>query len=69
MPDITQAKLGKWTVEDFAFMLEDAQTPDSGPVGGAMVEVVRNTAQLSKEDRMAMGVYLKSLAPIAGSAR
>jgi mono/diheme cytochrome c family protein len=69
VPDITQAKLGKWTAEDFAFMLEDAQTPDAGPVGGAMVEVVRNTAQLSKEDRMAIGVYLKSLAPVAGSAR
>ena len=69
VPNITQAKPGKWTVDDFAFMLEDAQTPDSGPVGGAMVDVVRNTAQLSKEDRAAMGVYLKSLAPIADPPR
>jgi hypothetical protein len=50
-------------------MLEDASTPDSGPVGGAMVDVVRNTAQLTKEDRAAMGVYLKSLAPIADPPR
>jgi len=69
VPNITQAKLGKWTVDDFAFMLEDAQTPDSGPVGGAMVDVVRNTAQLTKEDRAAMGLYLKSLAPIADPPR
>ena len=69
VPNITPAKLGKWTVDDFAFLLEDASTPDSGPVGGAMVDVVRNTAQLTKEDRTAMGVYLKSLAPIADPPR
>jgi mono/diheme cytochrome c family protein len=69
VPNITQAKLGKWTVEDFAFMLEDAQTPDAGPVGGAMIDVVRNIAHVSKEDRMAIGVYLKSLPPVEGAAK
>ncbi|MBV9346338.1 MAG: cytochrome c [Pseudolabrys sp.] len=62
-PDITQRKLANWTVEDIALMLEDAQTPDAGPVGGEMAEVVRNTAQLSKEDRQAMAIYIKSLQP------
>ena len=43
VPNITQQKLKKWTVDDIADMLEDGMTPDSGPVGGTMVEVVRNT--------------------------
>jgi hypothetical protein len=34
-----------------------------------MAEVVRNTSALKDEDRQAMAVYLKSLAPIAGEAR
>lgn len=62
-PNITATKLKNWTVEDIAFMLEDGQTPDSDRVGGSMTEVVRNTAQLSKDDRMAIGQYLKSLPP------
>jgi mono/diheme cytochrome c family protein len=62
-PNITAAKLKNWKVEDIAFMLEDGQTPDSDRVGGSMTEVVRNTAQLSKDDRMAIGEYLKSLPP------
>ena len=66
VPNITPAKLGSWSAEDIALMLEDAQTPDAGPVGGAMIEVVRNTAQLSKEDRNAMAVYIKSLPPVEG---
>jgi hypothetical protein len=32
-----------------------------------MREVVQNTSQLTKEDRMAMAVYLKSLPPVEGS--
>jgi mono/diheme cytochrome c family protein len=60
-PNITQKRLKNWTVEDVAFMLEDGQTPDSDRVGGSMTEVVRNTAQLSKDDRMAIGEYIKSL--------
>jgi mono/diheme cytochrome c family protein len=66
VPNITQFKLKNWTVDDFAFMLEDGQTPDSDRVGGEMVDVVRNTAQLSKDDRTAMGVYLKLLPPVEG---
>jgi hypothetical protein len=36
-------------------------TPDSDRVGGAMVEVVAQTRELSAADREAMAVYLKSL--------
>jgi mono/diheme cytochrome c family protein len=69
VPNITQAKLKHWTVEDFAGTLEDGMTPDADRVGGAMIDVVRNTAQLSAEDRKAMAVYLKSLPPVGGSGR
>jgi len=60
-PNITERRLKNWTVEDLAFMLEDGQTPDSDRVGGSMTAVVRTTAQLSKDDRMAIGAYIKSL--------
>jgi mono/diheme cytochrome c family protein len=66
VPNITQFKLKNWSVDDIAYTLEDGTTPDSDRVGGEMVEVVRNTSQLSKEDRMAMAVYIKSLPPVEG---
>jgi mono/diheme cytochrome c family protein len=66
VPNITQFKLKNWSVDDIAFMLEDGNTPDADRVGGEMVEVVRNTSQLSKDDRMAMALYIKSLPPVAG---
>jgi mono/diheme cytochrome c family protein len=61
VPSIRQDKLAAWTVDDFAALLATGATPDADKVGGAMAEVVRNTAQLSPADRRAMAVYLKSL--------
>jgi len=61
VPDITQDKLHDWKIEDFVEVLDSGMTPDSDRVGGAMVEVVANTRQLSAADREAMAVYLKSL--------
>lgn len=61
VPDLTQDKLHDWKVEDFAEVLDSGMTPDSDRVGGAMVEVVANTRQLSAVDREAIAVYLKSL--------
>jgi len=61
VPNITQGKLHDWTVADFAEVLDTGMTPDSDRVGGPMVEVVRNTSQLSAGDREAIGVFLKSL--------
>jgi mono/diheme cytochrome c family protein len=63
VPSIRQDKLGAWTVEDFVATLTTGDTPDSDRVGGPMVDVVRNTAQLSDADRHAMAVYIKSLPP------
>jgi mono/diheme cytochrome c family protein len=61
VPNITQGKLHDWKVEDFAEVLETGMTPDSDRVGGLMVEVVRNTSQLSPAEREAIAVYVKSL--------
>jgi mono/diheme cytochrome c family protein len=63
VPNITATKLKSWSVQDLAFMLEDGQTPDADRVGGSMTEVVRNTAQLTKDDRLAIADYIKSLPP------
>jgi mono/diheme cytochrome c family protein len=63
VPNITQTKLKSWSVEDIVSTLEDGMTPDSDRVGGAMVEVVRNTSQLSPDDRQAIAEYIKSLPP------
>ncbi len=62
VPDITQKALGGWTEQDFVRLLETGETPDD-QVSGEMAEVVRDTAELSAEDRLAMAVYLKSLPP------
>jgi mono/diheme cytochrome c family protein len=61
VPDITQHKLGKWSEADIAETLETGLTADSDRVGGPMVEVVRNTSQLSAADREAIAAYIKSL--------
>ncbi len=65
-PNITQAKLEKWSEAEIAEMLATGFTADGDRVGGPMVEVVRSTSQLSAEDRAAMAEYIKSLPPIAG---
>ena len=68
VPNITQHKLKNWTVKDIADTLTTGMTPDADFVGGSMVEVVRNTSQLSEADREAMATYVKSLPAAGGSA-
>lgn len=68
VPNITQQKLKNWTVIDIADTLTTGMTPDADFVGGSMVEVVRNTSQLSVADREAMATYIKSLPAAGGSA-
>jgi mono/diheme cytochrome c family protein len=66
VPNITQAGLGKWTQAEIEYLLETGDTPDGDSVGGAMTAVIRNTSQLTPEDRKAMAVYLKSLPAVEG---
>ena len=57
---------GRLFGEGHRLYAQDRQTPGGDSVGGAMVAVVRNTSQLSDEDRNAMAVYIKSLPPVEG---
>lgn len=67
VPNITQFRLSKWSEKNIAEMLATGMTPDD-KVAGPMADVVRNTAQLSPDDRAAIAVYVKSLPPVEGYA-
>ncbi|MEA2930664.1 MAG: hypothetical protein QOG38_3092 [Hyphomicrobiales bacterium] len=66
VPNITQKALGDYSEKDIAYLLETGNTPDGDSVGGAMAAVIRNTSQLTAEDRAAMALYIKSLPPVEG---
>jgi mono/diheme cytochrome c family protein len=66
VPNITQKGLGDYSDKDIAYLLETGQTPDGDSVGGAMTAVIRNTSQLTPEDRSAMAAYIKALPPVEG---
>ena len=69
VPNITQKGLGEWSEKDIAYFLETGQTPDNDSAGGSMLRVIKNTSQLSPEDRAAIATYLKSLPPVDGPPR
>lgn len=70
VPNITphaESGIGKWTVEEIAESLGSGMLPSGDSYGSLMAEVVENgTAKLSDDDRRAIAVYLKSLAPLPG---
>jgi len=59
VPNITQKGLSEWSAKDIAYFLETGQTPDGDTAGGAMVRVIKNTSQLTPEDRAAIAEYVK----------
>jgi mono/diheme cytochrome c family protein len=69
VPNITQKGLADWSEKDIAYFLETGQTPDGDSAGGPMARVIRNTSQLSADDRAAIAGYLKSLPPVDGPPR
>jgi mono/diheme cytochrome c family protein len=69
VPNITQKGLDDWSEKDIAYFLETGATPDNDTAGGSMVRVIKNTSQLSPEDRTAIADYLKSLPPVDGPPR
>ena len=69
VPNITQKGLADWSAKDIAYFLETGQTPDGDSAGGSMVRVIKNTSQLSNEDRAAIADYIKSLPPVEGPPR
>ena len=63
VPNITATGLGRWSEQDIVRLLEDGQTPDKRVAGSSMRGVVDNAAMLSRKDREAIAVYVKSLRP------
>ena len=58
--------IGAWSQDEIVELLKTGFTPEFDAVGGSMVDVVKNTSQLTDDDRKAMAEYLKSLPPRAG---
>jgi mono/diheme cytochrome c family protein len=76
VPNITPAGLQHWgpdgiawSEKDIAGLLANGMDPSGDFVGGAMAEVVRNTALLSDADRAAIAEYIASLPPRQGPKR
>ena len=65
VPNITSGPggLGDWSAGDIANYLETGFTPDFDTVGGAMVDVQKNMAELTADDRAAIAAYLKAVPP------
>jgi len=63
IPNITPGSksMGAWSAGDIASYLETGFTPDFDSVGGSMVEVQKNLAELSAADREAIAAYLKAV--------
>ena len=55
--------LASWSAGEIADYLETGFTPDYDSVGGSMVEVQANMAELAPEDRAAIAAYLKAIPP------
>jgi mono/diheme cytochrome c family protein len=71
-PNITPDRkhgIGDWSVDDIVGLLTDGHKPDFDYVGGAMGEIVDDTAHLTDADRRAIARYLKSLPPQPGPER
>ena len=67
VPNITphaENGIGRWSVSDIDYFLEIGMLPDGDFTGGEMGGVIDdNTSKLTREDRLAIATYLKSLPP------
>jgi len=63
VPNLTPHSDGlkSWSQTDIAYYLETGFTPDYDSVGGAMVAVQENMAQLSADDRQAIATFLREI--------
>jgi mono/diheme cytochrome c family protein len=64
IPNITPGAL-TWSEGEIAEYLKSGFTPEFDTAGGQMAHVVRNMAQLTDDDRLAIAAYLKIVAPVA----
>lgn len=63
IPNITPGSesIGSWSEGDIVGYLETGFTPDFDSVGGSMVEVQKNMAAITADDREAIAAYLKAI--------
>ncbi len=65
IPNITPDRkdgIGRWSVSDIEYFLDIGMLPDGDFVGSTMSAVIdHNTSKLTKEDRIAIATYLKSI--------
>ncbi|MAY60883.1 MAG: diacylglycerol kinase [Rhizobiales bacterium] len=63
VPNITPGgpDIAGWSASDIAYYLESGFTPDFDSVGGPMVDVQKNMAELTASDREAIATYLKAV--------
>jgi len=69
VPNITPKGIGDWSAKDIADFLKTGDMPEGDSAGGSMARVIKNTSQLSDQDRAAIAEYLKSLPPVEGPPR
>ncbi|MEE8307881.1 MAG: cytochrome c, partial [Gammaproteobacteria bacterium] len=54
--------IGRWSVRDIEYFLDIGMLPDGDFVGSTMSAVIDdNTSRLTREDRIAIATYLKSI--------
>jgi hypothetical protein len=67
MPNISTERsdgIGRWSASDIEYFLDIGMLPDGDFTGSSMVAVIEdNTSKLTRQDRLAIAEYLKSLAP------
>ena len=67
IPNITQHRvdgIGRWSASDIEYFLDIGMLPDGDFAGSSMSEVIEdNTSKLTREDRLAIATYLKSVPP------
>jgi mono/diheme cytochrome c family protein len=57
--------IGRWSASDIEYFLEIGMLPDGDFTGSSMVDVIEdNTSKLTREDRLAIAAYLKSVPPV-----
>lgn len=67
VPNITPDKehgIGRWSLSDIEYFLDIGMLPDGDFTGGAMGAVIEDsTSRMTREDRLAIATYIKSLPP------
>jgi len=57
--------IGRWSTSDIEYFLDFGMLPGGDFAGSSMAEVIEdNTSKLTREDRLAIAAYLKSLPPL-----